>query len=909
MANDPETKIEFAEQAHSEHLSKFVSQMQAEKPSEQASKWIALLDEAIALPHRSFHGAMSGAPPEPVGTLSNVLITLPGPASWPYIKALAFKRPPSADRTALLILVARLTGDDLGVIRLCEEYDRQAAALQSPDSRKGRYSESDTITPRLDAYWRLGRMNERNAARLALEATGDMDISGLSPKVTDELLLGYLKNPENQLSNRGTAVKELGRKVALKYINQIPSAHWELAEDVKDLPYLGKLIEHYGYKKMMEQSGQGASAKQIYFYGIVTHKDLKKSIQFLSDTEDIPRLEQLEWPSDSGVIPFIETLGTRFPKKDFSNLLMSAISGIFKPHEAASRVLKLLENPKYKRDTKLQFLSKLIELDAMSGNLQALSRDYDAVDRLRNGPNDYDPAYQLIDTAVASGDQALIDKGVARFLREPARFPSDGLIQALIEAHRFKDLERMAISLCKEVNPGDGPFEFGAKLLCDTYYRAGRPQGVLTILEKFPNWAQPTLAVEDRRDQQLGVTSTEQPMQPLGFYAAWAYSKTGRKDLAVQILRDILLHTDENASCFNLLNSIGGQSCLAAYKDVRASNPYSAGAVLWESDLMFRRGDIKLAAAGVRRALAIDPIGSFLYREKLAELRVQILEKQGDQAGARRTVQLLKAIRLGHRGDHLLRVNLLPQAEEEFTRALAICPADAALRLSLGICLERQNRKSDARRNFLKALETISDAVGETTGPPSLVAETLARSDLATPGLQILSRVVSSHRKNSASYQARGMLNRAGGRFREAASDFRKAFAFDPARIDAVDCLMAVGREARLTSKEMGVLALKKINLSIESDVQYWSDSIGIPNIGDLSRVYQAIRSRLQRIPIAGTGALLNLHSGNRNTWLSISPEFDRFTLRGRLIGRFFQMSRDVGSIGRLYHPTGYPFE
>ena len=242
MANDPETKIEFAEQAHSEHLSKFVSQMQAEKPSEQASKWIALLDEAIALPHRSFHGAMSGAPPEPVGTLSNVLITLPGPASWPYIKALAFKRPPSADRTALLILVARLTGDDLGVIRLCEEYDRQAAALQSPDSRKGRYSESDTITPRLDAYWRLGRMNERNAARLALEATGDMDISGLSPKVTDELLLGYLKNPENQLSNRGTAVKELGRKVALKYINQIPSAHWELAEDVKDLPYLARVL-------------------------------------------------------------------------------------------------------------------------------------------------------------------------------------------------------------------------------------------------------------------------------------------------------------------------------------------------------------------------------------------------------------------------------------------------------------------------------------------------------------------------------------------------------------------------------------------------------------------------------------------------------------------------------------------
>jgi Flp pilus assembly protein TadD len=909
MANDPESKIEMAEQAHAEHLKRFVGELGTEKPAALAARWLALVDEAIALPHRSFSGMMGGSPGQPVGTLFNVLIALPGPESWPHIKALVLKRPPSADRTAMLILMARLTGDDAGLIRLCDEYDRQMDTLHPENARYQRGSERESQSPKLDAYWRLGPGKFDNAARLALTAEDYLDVSHLPEKAAEKILLEYLKKPANPLLTKDLVVKKLARKLSLSHLKEISYPHWELAKDTRDFPYVQKLLDRYGYKTLIDKNGQLSYPQKIYFYGLVVHKDLKRAIQLLSDLDDVPTVDESDWQADSGLVPFIETLQTRFPRKDFSYLMANVVAGMSKPSQAAGLLRKLVSSSAFKRNQKLVLLGKVLDLDAMSGNLSALSRDIDAIDKLRTGPTDYDPAYRVIDTAVISGDRAFIDKMVDRSLKDPPGYPSDGLIQALLMTHRFGDLERIAISNCKENNPGTGPSEYGAKLLCDLYYRSGRPRDVLTVLRKFPNWDQSTLVLEDRRAGYSGGSSPEDARQPLGFYTAWAYAKTGREDLAIQCLRTLLLEKGENVACFKLLNNIGGKRCLAVYSELRDTYPYSNSTILWESDLLFRLGKVKQAWAGVQKAMAIDPIGDYPYREKLADLTRQILTKQGDAAGAARLANLLKAIQLGHRGEQLLRVSLLAQAEDAYSKAILLCPTDSALLAGLGDCLEEENRKPEARRHFLRALETISAAVGEATDDSSQVGKLLNLNELGASGQDILTKVIAKYPKNSAAYEARGMLNRACDRFADAATDFRQAFALDANRIDAIDSLILIVKKAHLTPKDAETLALKKIHLTLEIDGPYWFESLGMENIGDLSNVYQAIRSRLQEYPVSSCGPLIYLHSNGRNERLSIYPEFDRFSLQGRLAGRFFQFAKDVGEIARLYHTTRYPFE
>lgn len=908
MANDPESKIELAEQAHAEHLKKFATQLGTEKPAVLATQWIALVDAAIALPHRSFSGMMGGSPAQPVGTLFNVLIAMPGPEAWPFIKTQVLKRPPSVDRTALLLLVARLAGDDAGVIRLCDEYDRQMDAIHPRDTRFARDPERDTQPTKLDAYWRLDRMKEPDAVRLAQQVSGEIDLYGVPSKVAQTLLLDYLKKPGNQLYTRNVELRRLAKDIALSHLREIPYPHWELADDSIDLPYVFKLVDRYGYKSLIGSNGQG-NYKQIYFYGLIVHKDLNKAIQLLSDVDDVLRLDESEWPQDNGIIPFIEGLQDRFPRKDFSFLLARAVLGIHKPADAANRIRKLASDSRFTHDQKLLLLSKLLEADAMAGNLTALSSDVDAIDKQRTRPGEYDPAYKLIETAMASGNRALIDKLVNRSLKEAPSYPNDGLLQALMAGHRYGELEQLAISNCREVNPGTGPSEIGARMLCDAYYRAGRPHDVLTVLEKFPNWDQSTIALEDSRDRYSGYSSLEESRQPLGFYAAWAHLKTGRADLAIQGLRSLLLEKGDNVSCYRLLNEIGSRRCLDIYSELRAAFPYSNAAVLWESDLLFRLGKVKQAWAGIQKAIAIDPIGDYPYREKLANLTRQILAKHGDAAGAARAGIQLNAIRMGHRGEQLAKVSLLPQAEEAFSRALSLCPTDSALLAGLGNCLELENQKPDAQRLYLRALESITSAMGEATSESSQIGQLLTLDDLGAPGREVLGRVIAKYPKSSAAYQARGMLNRACSRYSDAAADFRKALALDPNRIDAIDSLIAITREAHLNSKDAETLALKKIHLTLQMDVDFWTDNIGMANIGDLSTIYRAIHTRLKGFPLSIGGPMFPLHANIRNERLSIYPEFDPFTLEGRLPGRFFQIAKDVGNIARLYHPTRYPFE
>src|SRR5579862_84231 len=66
-ANDPETKIENAERALTEHLRVFADHCSEPYPG-QAAEWLSLVDEAIALPHRSFNGMMAGAMAGPAGS-------------------------------------------------------------------------------------------------------------------------------------------------------------------------------------------------------------------------------------------------------------------------------------------------------------------------------------------------------------------------------------------------------------------------------------------------------------------------------------------------------------------------------------------------------------------------------------------------------------------------------------------------------------------------------------------------------------------------------------------------------------------------------------------------------------------------------------------------------------------------
>ncbi|MCB8933759.1 MAG: hypothetical protein H6534_09985 [Chthonomonadaceae bacterium] len=903
--NDPEAKIERAEKALAEHARSLADRRNTAS-SALATEWLALVDEAIALPHRSFNGAMAGMPPQPVGTLLNVLITLPTPQVWLDIRALVAKRPPSLDRTALLMLCARLVGDDEEVLKLCDEYDR----LLGPEKREV-FPPLGTTRIRMAAARRLGRFGD---PRLIERMLGDFDAVQELPNLADllppgqlqQVMLHAVQQAKHWVPFRNRQNRRVARQTVLDHLEDLPRAIFDLADDWSDSSYVRQLIDHYGYASLLDPRNLGSSAQKIYFRDLALTGKLEEAARLIQDCNEAPRIDPEDWGAAKDLDAFVAKLQERVPSKVLWDLYESAAVASGHTDKAATRLRSVVADPGVAPKLRLRLLQSLYGLDARQGDLPALARDREMLGSLDRTRSDYDPDSMILGIGLAARDEGLIEDGIQHDLAATGNpiWPGGSLFRALSQQGKWVLLEQLELnSLLKR----EGNDWYHAKGLCTIYYLAKRPIDVLALLRNYPDWPGKDLSELDNGSSRDYSDAESEVSQPLGFYAAWALSETGQPVVALSILRNLLLRDSQLYHCYALLNKIGGDSLLGIYNDVIQADPCAAMPLLWKGDLLFGLGNTDEAEACLRKAVAIDPVATSSYRTKLYELLGQIRRKKGDPVGAEEGEHRATALGLAARAAELEAVKLLPQARQALEQAVELWPEDAILQARLAEVFVAQCLPERAMEHYRMALENVSECLGNGPEAPSEVGVLFRNARVREMAKVILSRRLLESPESASVHYALGLLDMNLGDTKEAVSDMRKVTDLDPTHVGAWASLASLASKGLPSPTEAQQAVFKLIELNAISN-RAWDRWVDLDAVSDLGSAYQAIQTKLGTLPEQDHGPLFALHGAEPYPGQTIFPVFDSLDTRGRLPGSFFQQS-DIGQIAQLFHPTRYPFE
>lgn len=910
--SDPETKIERAESEFNGHLRSLAASADAADHKTAAARWLALVDEAIALPHRSFHGALGGAPPQPIGTLYTALLALPAPPAWPEIKRLVDERPPSRDRTVLQLLCARLLGDDREVIRLCREVEKQI-----PSGSDLRDMGNPTSDIRLAAMARLGTLGDAqvdewiessNQGNGRFVYIGDL----FSEAAARAAILRELEStdPNHYVSFGNLRTIRLAQQVALAHLGEISKPPWSLASGWDSLPFIRRLVDHYGVASLTPPQGWVGEAAGIYVRWLLLNGKVDLAAKLVQTQYGVPQVEPRDWgktpPDLEHTISAVQKLA---PKANLRELYVSAARAAGRVGDAIAYLEAAVRSSSTPHDDRLRALYELIGLHTRIGDLKAVDGDCRLADEIRLSPQDWDPAAGVLSTGMAIGDRHLLEFGLAHSLRQTSTYVEPKVIQALMDRSEFSRLEAVELQAFRlsRANPGLGDYagQMGP-VLCEIYFRTNRPKDLLAILEKFPYWDQPDLS---HVANGYGWDDAFDPeSQSVQFYAAWALSRTGQTPLAVRILRRYLLLNGGTGAEYELFNSLGGAAALPAYEEQARMRPLSPLPLLWKGDLLFRLHRNREAETCVREAAALDPsAGRRSYRRKLNSLMAAILRAKGDRGGARRCEDLVRAIDLEIRAKVLWQAGLLSRVDPVLAQAAAICPRDAILQEDFADLLDAEDRFPQADAHRMTAIECLPSAMGRSTDNQDLtkiVPYAFAQSE---SGRKALDRLVRQNLKDPRVYFARGTALGWAGRYKEAVADFRKAIALDPTDAPAWDGLVSYLLPGIANPSQAQEAALRAIRFDLFQ--QPYVETGALASVSNLGAAYRALRNRLEQFPVVEDDSLFPLHTDQPERQAVDWPSFNRNLRSGRLVGAVIRNVSDVREIADLYHPTRFPFE
>jgi tetratricopeptide (TPR) repeat protein len=910
--NDPEAKIERAESEFNANMRAFAVASDGMAPEVAASRWLALLDEAIAIPHRSVMGAMGGAPPVPIGTLHTVLITLPRPLAWTEIRKIVDQRPPSEDRTALQILCARLMGDNEAVVRLSQEYDRQAP------KRRGQVRQgSPTTSIRIAALSRLGRrLDKQTIEELLSDGSGEESLpwDQLTDQEAREVVLDVIKRTGGNVDFRNRRISKLAQQAILAHLTDFPKPLW-LAGDGQI--YIEKLVEHYGFASLLRTGEVPDEVTRLYLRKLLLEgkADLAAKLLAQGGTNNY-QIGPDDWGDQpKNLYRTVTAVQAKVPNRNLWDLYASAAVACGHIPAAIARLEAQLGMPKTTRRVKLGILANLIDLHCRIGDLKGVAADLDATQKVKRLPrpavqgpfsdDDFDPSYQALKIGLASKDAGLIGRGLAYEKQRDENYVDPEVFQALSLQRRYGELEALEIrALRKSSGVAEWLPRFATEL-CEIYYQTNRPRDILTMLRDFPYWSASDVSKIDSGsagrsfDDKIG----EEPS--MGFYAAWAFAKTGQTSLALRTLRNVLLLHSGSLQPYELLNEIGDASSLATYADLIRAHPSSPMPVLWKADLLLRLGRSADADTSVRKALAIDPSSAYPYREKLLGLMAEISKRKGDIVSARRYADQVRAVSLAARADDLTNAGLLSMAASALRQATAIWPDDPVVQAQLAECLGKECRHSEAEVHRAQAIENLPAAIGENSDGPGPISGILySESDRV---LALLDNCVKKHPKDAKAYYARGVVYARADRPKEAIKDLEQAVMLDPKLYLAWNELASVSRFGLISPARAQQFALTAIGLDPLASPFFGGSNL--ESVSDLASAYEILRNRLNGFPTLDGRPIFPLHAAEPERRVIDWPQIDPLDKANRYVGELFSGSSDIRAIAGLYHPTGFPFE
>ncbi|HTQ11610.1 MAG TPA: tetratricopeptide repeat protein, partial [Fimbriimonadaceae bacterium] len=714
---------------------------------------------------------------------------------------------------------------------------------------------------------------------------------------------------------RNTRDRKLAEQVVLNHLADLPKPVWLQGGGWDDQPYIDKLVGHYGFASLLSKGDVPGEVTRTYVRGLLLAGKADPAAKLLSQDQEPEQIPPDEWgTAPKNLDQTVAAVQAKLPTHDLSDLYTSAAIACGNIRGALNRLEARLSASGVSRKAKLAILGQIIDLHCRTGDLKAVAADMDLVEKVKKLPrprvndpfanDEYDPSYLALKIGLASRDAGLIRRGIQYASEGNQTYVDGDLFRTYLDEGRFADLERLEILSARKNADNPNYQSAVAGELCEIYYRASRPKDILTLLRDFPSWPGDDVAKID--SSPIGYSEDRSENPPTSFYAAWAFAKTGQRDLALRTLRNGLMLQSHSFPPYELLNQVGGASALPIYEDLIRAHPLNANPILWKGDLLFRLGRLRDAEACLREAMALDPADGYAYRLKLNGLLAQILKKRGDEAGARRCADLVEAVGFAARARDLSESDVFPEAEALLSRAAAICPDDAAIQAQLAECLDKECRHAQADSHREKAIENLASAIGENSPGPDAFRSILYPWPWSGRSRDVLNACIKKHPKDACLYYARGVDYAWQESRRQAIADLERAVAIDPKFYLAWDELADISKFGGASPEKAQQYALKAIGID-PFDQSYSAPELG--SVSDLAAAYRTLRSRMDGLPTVDDRSIFPLHTVAPERRTIDWPHFERLRQGDRFIGDLVSKSSDIRSIAALFHHTGFPFE
>ncbi len=889
-SKSPTSVISSAEHAFINRVQAYIVASPKMPPAEAAAKWLELLDAARKVPRRPLH---NGGNPAPIGTLSTVVAALPRPEVWPAIEDAVAKRPPTRKNLVLRLLFARLRGDEPAVRKLVADLSKALPGEGELQPYQRFYGD---VT--YESLLRTGEVEKRLALFTRPNSESSLfnvwmpDVSGLLDQpAASAFLLKLMQNPTQRTNISGASAK----KVALEHLSEISTPPWYLASSNADFGFLENLVRHYGLAALC-QSSSDSDARSVYFTGLLIRGDLKQAAEMLRRLNKSPGLHfdnsrTRDWTligvSPAKLLSELKQLQALFPKIDFWNEYIACARAAGQLAWVVEHYRSVVRNPKTMPDVRGQAMLTLTELEQDQGDIAGTVRD------LRIGssfPTDSYPSWfssALLRLAKAVRNPAWLSEAV-----DLERRSNSGnhvwSANMLMDAGALSAAESECLL---EMKPGYYS-DTSAVQLCKVYWLAGRPKDVLTVIQSYPFWSSDDLG--DLLSKVGTYGGSDEPETSLGYFAAWAFAKTGKPDMARKTLRRLLAQQDDLDENYELLGQLGEDGLTSFYDELARADPGQPRPFIWKATVLLHQRKLAEAERVMRQAIALDPTDGNApagSRFRAYEVLGRILAAKGDAKGAQECRARLEARNVADRADEMS--SFLPQAIELYEKSVRISSADYQTELRLSKCLLKVGRSNEALAHARRAFALLAKDFGPRTELPQDCTELVDADYAVKMGFPHPLKLPGTTPANLC-FRARCEEN--AGFPREAVHDLRLAVERDPTFWNAWTRLSSFGAQGLLPVPELERVA--KAHIQLQSEHVYW-DVADLSGIADLRPVYAWFQ-----VPPNGRAepTLLRVHKAQENTDFPVAAPWQVRTKGGfYTAGLAIGQARDVASIISSY--------
>ncbi len=810
-------------------------------------------------------------------SLALMVRALPRPEVWPLIRAKIATKPDEKQRTVLLMLFDRLLGDDASLIRRLE-------ALRKPPSLSGSdqdFASAEIAKIELPAAVRTG--NSELIAKVLTGASptssyfffeGIPDVVGMvGVAKAERILRSIYKRAERGFDKiNGEATRELSRKIILSDLANVKYAQWSLASGPNSLEYAIKLQAKFGLKEFSLNRNSEVRVQMIHHF--LSAGKASQAVELISETS-LP--ESLSPAELRELLQEVE--------REFRNDRNTPAWGVFEElskrlgtqSKFSEQLDAALADSRLTTKNRRHLYGLRASLRGGNGDETGLVADLIAAAKLNvEGESDSeDFVNRLVAVANATGNRVALDAA----LREAEKttsdaYGTDSVFPALVASGRFADAQRLTVKQATSPSrQGEGgASEITPVQLAEIYYRANRPEDLIGLLDRYPDWESSDLFRLLTKRPGAGYRDVSARL-PLGFFAAWAFDHTGKKDLARHTLRDLLCFDFTSDEAYEMLNGYADPSDLHFYDDLARTDRFVTRPLMWKADLLRRLGRLAEAEKLARAAVALDPTDGDAgpNRRLMSYVLLSKILHELKNPDAETYDHIVSAVRQSEKADKFRAAGLLPQALALYREASATFSGAYCVEARIALTLADQGKHAESLEHFKRAYELMPASFGRIESL-CLSCETAfegsARRKLALETFQKMAKTLS--KKPQVHYML-GRLYAESSQPLAAFTAFQRAVELDPGYFNAWKSMVELEGLGAAQEPKLKQAALTMLRLDpLELHAGYQGDRKEISDCVTLWRLYSVAYAAL---PPAPKGPLYPVHksSGKGRTQMSYS--------------------------------------